>query len=78
MSWSSMTNLPVVSGGECVRALEKIGFNVTRQKGSHISLRRDNPFAKTFVPNHKELKKGTLKAILKDANLTVDEFIALL
>ena len=73
-----MTKLPVVSGSECVRALEKIDFYVTHQKGSHINLRRDNPFAKTVVPNHKELKKGTLKAILKDANLTVDEFIALL
>jgi predicted RNA binding protein YcfA (HicA-like mRNA interferase family) len=73
-----MTKLPIVSGRECVRALEKIGFSITHQKGSHINLRRDNPFAKTVVPNHKELKKGTLKAILKDANLTVDEFIALL
>jgi predicted RNA binding protein YcfA (HicA-like mRNA interferase family) len=73
-----MIKLPIISGKECVRALEKIGFYVAHQKGSHINLRRENPFAKTVVPNHKELKKGTLKAILKDANLTVDEFIALL
>jgi len=73
-----MTKLPTISGRECVKALQKAGFYVTRQKGSHINLRRDDPFAKTVVPDHKEVKKGTLKAILKDANLTVDEFIALL
>ena len=73
-----MTKLPVVSGRECVAALQKIGFTITAQKGSHINMRRDNPFGKTVIPNHKEIKKGTLKAILKDANLTVDEFIDLL
>lgn len=73
-----MTKLPTISGRECVKALQKAGFYVTRQKGSHINLRRDDPSAKTVVPDHKELKKGTLKAILKDANLTVDEFVALL
>ena len=73
-----MSKLPIVSGRECVVALQKIGFTITAQKGSHINMRRANPFGKTVVPNHKALKKGTLKAILKDANLTVDEFIALL
>ncbi len=73
-----MTKLPNVSGCDCIKVLQKAGFYITRQKGSHINLRRDDPFAKTVVPDHKEIKKGTLKAILKDANLTVDEFIALL
>jgi len=73
-----MTKLPVVSGRECARALEKVGFYVSHQKGSHINMRRDDPFAKTVVPNHKTLKKGMLKRILKDAELTVDEFIDLL
>ncbi|MBZ0283043.1 MAG: type II toxin-antitoxin system HicA family toxin [Anaerolineae bacterium] len=73
-----MTKLPSVSGRDCIKVLQKVGFYITRQKGSHINLRRDDPFAKTVVPDHKEIKKGTLKAILKDANLTVDEFIALL
>jgi predicted RNA binding protein YcfA (HicA-like mRNA interferase family) len=73
-----MTKLPVVSGRECVRALGKAGFYIARRKGSHIHLRRDEPFAKTVVPDHKALKKGTLKSILKDADLSVDDFIELL
>jgi predicted RNA binding protein YcfA (HicA-like mRNA interferase family) len=73
-----MTKLPVVSGQECVKALQKVGFYIARQKGSHITMRRDHPFAKTVVPNHKTLKKGMLRRILRDAELTVDEFISLL
>lgn len=73
-----MTKLPIVSGQECVRALEKIGLYVSRQKGSHITMRRDDPHAKTIVPNHKTIKKGTLRDILRDVGLTVDEFIDLL
>jgi predicted RNA binding protein YcfA (HicA-like mRNA interferase family) len=70
--------LPVVSGRECVKALQKVGFRVVRQTGSHIIMRRDNPYAQVTIPNHREIDKGTLKNILKDAGLTVEEFIALL
>jgi len=73
-----MTKLPVLSGRECVRALEKAGFGVVRQKGSHLMLARDDPPAYVTVPNHKELDRGTLKSILRQAGLSVDEFIALL
>jgi predicted RNA binding protein YcfA (HicA-like mRNA interferase family) len=58
--------------------LQKVGFQVMRQKGSHVIMRRDNPYAKTVVPNHKALKKGMLKRILNDAELTVEEFLDLL
>ena len=73
-----MSKLPSVSGAQAVRALQKAGFTVRRQHGSHIILRRDNPFAQTVVPNHRELDRGTLRAILRQADLSVERFIALL
>jgi predicted RNA binding protein YcfA (HicA-like mRNA interferase family) len=73
-----MSKLPQVSGQECVKTLEKAGFYIKRQKGSHIILRRDEPFAEVVVPNHKNLDKGTLRAIIRQAELDVDEFIELL
>lgn len=73
-----MTILPIVSAQECIRALERAGFYLSHQKGSHITMRRDDPYAKTIVPNHKTIKRGTLKRILKDADLTVEEFVELL
>ncbi|MBZ0302825.1 MAG: type II toxin-antitoxin system HicA family toxin [Anaerolineae bacterium] len=73
-----MTRLPSISGRECMRALEKVGFVAIRQKGSHVFMRRDDPFAQTVVPDHSEIRRGTLRNILRQAGLTVDEFIALL
>jgi predicted RNA binding protein YcfA (HicA-like mRNA interferase family) len=73
-----MSKLPRISGRECVKALQEAGFYVTRQKGSHIMMLRDDPYAKTIVPNHREIHKGTLRSIIRDAELTVDEFIELL
>ncbi len=73
-----MSKLPAISGQECVRALEKVGFYTARQKGSHIVLHRDDPFAQVVVPDHKELDRGTLRAIIRQAGLSVDEFVNLL
>jgi predicted RNA binding protein YcfA (HicA-like mRNA interferase family) len=73
-----MTKLPVVSGRECVKALEKAGFHVDRQKGSHIMLYRDDPAILVVVPNHKELDRGTLKSIIRQAGLSDEEFAKLL
>jgi predicted RNA binding protein YcfA (HicA-like mRNA interferase family) len=73
-----MTKLPRVSGGDCVAALLKAGFLFKRQHGSHINLRRDNPFAQVVVPDHKELDTDTLGAILRQAGLSAGEFQALL
>jgi predicted RNA binding protein YcfA (HicA-like mRNA interferase family) len=70
--------MPVVSGAQCVKALGKIGFEVYRQRGSHIVLVRKTPPAQTTIPNHKELDRGTLRAIIRHAGLTVEEFIALI
>jgi predicted RNA binding protein YcfA (HicA-like mRNA interferase family) len=73
-----MSPLPRVSGRVCVAALEKVGFHVRRQQGSHIILRRDSPFGQLVIHDHKELDRGTLRAIIRQAGLSVDEFNGLL
>lgn len=73
-----MCKAPSVSGRECIKALEKAGFYQKRQEGSHVILRRDDPFAQTVVPLHKELDRGTLRAIIRQAGLSIDEFVNLL
>ncbi len=60
-----MSKLPRISGRECAKALRKAGFYLKRQEGSHMVLRRDNPFAQVVVPDHKELDRGTLRAIIE-------------
>ncbi len=73
-----MTRLPVISGRDCIKALEKAGFLIVRQKGSHISLVREKPFAQVVVPDHKELDRGTLRGIIRMAGMSVEEFVSLL
>lgn len=73
-----MKKLPRISGQKCVKALSKRGFYLKRQQGSHIILRRDDPFAQLVVPNHKELDRGTLRAIIRQADLSIEEFTKLL
>lgn len=73
-----MSRLPRVSGHQVVAALERVGFRVRRQHGSHIILRRDEPFTQTVVPAHRELDRGTLRAILRQIDLSVEDFLRLL
>ena len=73
-----MTSLPGISGRECVAALSKRGFQFKRQNGSHIILRRAEPFGQVVVPDHRELDRGTLRGILRQVGLSIEEFIALL
>jgi predicted RNA binding protein YcfA (HicA-like mRNA interferase family) len=73
-----MSKLPRISGRECVKALKRAGFYFKRQTGSHIILRRDDPFAQVVVPDHQELDRGTLRAIIRHAGLSMDEFVELL
>lgn len=73
-----MTKLPQLSGPDLVRALQKVGFTVRRQHGSHIIMRRDDPFAQTVVPNHRQIDRGTLRAILRQIGITADQLIELL
>ena len=73
-----MSRLPVVSGKQCTKASGKIGFTVYRQRGSHITLVRETPLCQLTVPNHKTVAKGTLRSIIRQAELTVEEFTNLL
>ena len=74
-----MTKLPVISGREIVKVLRKIGYVIDHQKGSHIILRNVNsPYRRLTVPDHGEIAKGTLRAIIRQAGLTVEEFMNLL
>jgi len=73
-----MSGLPSISGRECLKALQKAGFYLKRQEGSHMILRRDDPFDQVVVPDHKELDRGTLRAIIRLSGLSVDEFTKLL
>jgi predicted RNA binding protein YcfA (HicA-like mRNA interferase family) len=69
-----MPELPHLSGAEIVRVLERLGFVVVRQRGSHIILRRE---ARGFVVrNHREVKVGTLAGLLRQAGVTPEEFMA--
>jgi predicted RNA binding protein YcfA (HicA-like mRNA interferase family) len=72
--------LPVVSGRQVIRVLEHLGYQVVRQRGSHIRLRdeSDSEHLPVTVPDHRNLKPGLLRQILRDANLPVDEFVNLL
>ena len=71
-----MPKLPVVSGVETIRALQRLGFVIARQRGSHIVMRRGS--SGCVVPNHNELKAGTLSGVLKQAGISVHEFIEVL
>ena len=74
-----MSKLPVVSGRELVAALAKLDYVFDRQRGSHMILRQTaSPFRRVVVPDHKEVAKGTLRGILRQTGLTVDELKDLL
>jgi predicted RNA binding protein YcfA (HicA-like mRNA interferase family) len=73
-----VTKLPVISGEQACTALERAGFRRARMRGSHVSMLRAEPFAAVTVPLHRELDRGTLRAIIRDAGLSVEEFVRLL
>lgn len=67
--------LPILSGEETVNIFKKLGWEVARQKGSHIIMTKEDHIATLSIPNHKEVAKGTLRSLIRAANLTVDEFV---
>lgn len=74
-----MPELPVISGREAVRAFGRAGYKTDRQRGSHIILRQaEPPHRRLTIPDHKELQKGTLRALIRQAGLSVEEFVTLL
>jgi predicted RNA binding protein YcfA (HicA-like mRNA interferase family) len=72
--------LPVISGADLIRALAKFGYVTVRQKGSHVRLRHTNDPQRVpvTVPLHSEVAFGTLRRILRDAAITVDELLSAL
>jgi predicted RNA binding protein YcfA (HicA-like mRNA interferase family) len=71
-----MPVLPALSGREVVQVFEKLGGSVARQRGSHIILVKLDHIATLSVPDHKEVAKGTLRSLVRAAELTAGEFAA--
>ena len=71
-----MPKLPVLSANKVVKALKRAGFNIVRQSGSHIHLWHHERRILVTVPNHKELAKGTLNAIIKQSKMDREEFLS--
>ena len=74
-----MPKLPLISGKDLVKAFAIIGYENDHQTGSHIILRQKNPpHRRLTIPNHKEIAKGTLRAIIRQSGLSREEFLELL
>jgi predicted RNA binding protein YcfA (HicA-like mRNA interferase family) len=74
-----VSRLPVVSCREAVAAFQRAGYELDHQTGSHLVLRhKTGPHRRLTIPNHRELAKGTLRSLIRESGLTVDEFVALL
>lgn len=71
-----MATLPALSGQEVVRVFKSLGWSVARQRGSHIVMTKQGEVATLSIPDHKEVAKGTLRGLIRSANLTVDTFVA--
>jgi predicted RNA binding protein YcfA (HicA-like mRNA interferase family) len=70
-----MGSLPVLSGKEVVRVFGTFGWTVVRQSSSYIIMTKDGEIATLSIPDHKEVAKGTLRSLVRAANLTIDEFV---
>jgi len=68
-----MPKLPILSGAEVIKTLERLGFTQIRQRGSHVVMRRGS--SGTVVPLHREVKTGTLAGLLRQAGVTLDDFV---
>ncbi len=73
-----MAQLPVISGAKVVRALEQAGWRQDRQRGSHVVMLKPACNVSLSIPQHREIAPGTLRALIRSAGMTVDEFVALL
>jgi predicted RNA binding protein YcfA (HicA-like mRNA interferase family) len=70
-----MPSLPVLTGQEVVRVFESFGWSIARQRGSYIIMIKEGEVVTLSIPNHKEVARGTLRSLIRSANLTVDEFV---
>jgi len=67
--------IPVLSGREVVRAFERLGWQVARQKGSHVIMIKPGEIVTLSVPDHKEVARGTLRSLVRAANITIQQFL---
>jgi predicted RNA binding protein YcfA (HicA-like mRNA interferase family) len=72
-----MAVVPVLSGREVVKAFAHDGWQIARQRGSHIILIKSGGMVTLSVPDHREVAKGTLRSLIRFSGLIVDEFVAL-
>jgi predicted RNA binding protein YcfA (HicA-like mRNA interferase family) len=72
-----MPKLPVISGSDAVRVFQRAGWRVDGQRGSHVVLLKTGHIASLSIPQHKELAPGTLRSLLRAAEMTVEEFVRL-
>ena len=72
-----MPEMPILSGREVVRAFAQDGWQMVRQRGSHMILVKPGHLATLSVPDHREIAKGTLRSLIRSSGLTVAEFIGL-
>jgi predicted RNA binding protein YcfA (HicA-like mRNA interferase family) len=70
-----MPLVPILNPREVVRAFENLGWEVARQRGSHIILTKEGHPATLSVPNHSEVARGTLRSLIAKAGLTIEEFL---
>lgn len=73
-----MPRLPIISGREAVGAFEQAGWKVSRREGSHIILTKAGMAATLSIPDHRELRRGTLRSLVRSAGMTIDEFVSFL
>lgn len=71
-------SIPIISGREVVQAFELLGWRVARQNGSHIIMIKSGEIVTLSIPDHKEVARGTLRSLIRTANLTIAEFVALI
>ena len=73
-----MSKLPVVSGRQAVKTFQKAGWTLVRWRGSHMILTKESEEAILSIPDHKELGRGLLRALIRDARMTISDFAELL
>lgn len=73
-----MPNVPVLKPRQVVKAFERLGWEVSRQRGSHIIMTKAGHIATLSVPNHSEVARGTLRSLIAKAGITIEEFLEVL
>jgi predicted RNA binding protein YcfA (HicA-like mRNA interferase family) len=68
-------NIPLLSGHDVVQVFERLGWSVARRRGSHVIMIKEGEIATLSIPDHKRVAKGTLRSLIRAANLTVDQFL---